>query len=291
VTEDGGVTFCDNLNLWTTSLASLALLKSEAVPESVLHRVADYVVSHQHESGGWAFSEHVAQTDTDTSAQCAQMLIQLNPERYAGPIARAHDYFLRLQRPDGGYPTYELAGDSETTMSANIALVQALSLDRRPALRGPIERALGFIRASQKPDGTFERSWSLCETYSMFRVNLALNGCRGLADARELGETQRRSLEYLLGNQHHDGGWGQTSSKASDALSTSYALLSLALLRRQVSPERIGMALRFLLSRQDEDTGEFISIPDVVGPRPIVFNIPLLSTIFPVMALRIVEQI
>jgi hypothetical protein len=51
------------------------------------------------------------------------------------------------------------------------------------------------------------------------------------------------------------------------------------------------MALRFLLSRQDEDTGEFISIPDVVGPRPIVFNIPLLSTIFPVMALRIVEQI
>jgi len=289
--EDGSVAFSDNLNLWTTSLGALALLKSEQVSEGAFHRIADYVVANQHASGGWAFSEHVAQTDTDTSSQCAQMLIQLDPKKYAATIARAHDYFLSLQRPDGGYPTYEVAADSEATMTANIMLVQALSLDSHPEVREPLLRALHFIRARQKPDGTFERSWSLCETYSIFRVNLALNSCRGLDDELEFSDIQQKSLDYLLGNQHEDGGWGQTSVKPSDALSTSYALLSLALLRRRVPPDRIANALKYMLSQQNELTGEFVSVPDVVGPRPIVFDIPLLSTIFPVMALRILEQL
>jgi prenyltransferase beta subunit len=288
---DGSVAFCDNLNLWTTSLAAIALLKSEQIADGVSHRIADYIVAGQHASGGWAFSEHVAQTDTDTSAQCAQMLVQLDPTRYAEPIARAHDYFLRLQRPDGGYPTYEVAADSEVTMTANILLVQALSVDRHPEVREPIHNALRFLRSRQKRDGTFERSWSLCETYSIFRVNLALNSCRGLDDEVEFSDIQRKSLDYLLGNQHEDGGFGQTNARPSDALSTSYALLSLALLRRHVPPENMAKAVKYMLSQQSEQTGEFISVPDVVGPRPIVFDIPLLSTIFPVMALRILEQL
>src|SRR5206468_4015237 len=108
--EDGGVAFCDNLNLWTTSLAGIALLNSEEINAAVLHRVADYIVARQQENGGWAFIEGVTQTDTDSSAQCAQMLLQLDPEKYKEPIARAQEYFLRLHRPDGGYPTYEVEG-------------------------------------------------------------------------------------------------------------------------------------------------------------------------------------
>ncbi len=289
--EDGSVTFSDNLNLWTTALGALALIKSDQISESVFRRIADYVVAGQHANGGWAFSERVAQTETDTSAHCAQMLIQLDPRRYAAPIARAHDYFLRLQRPDGGYPTYEVAADSEVTMTANILLVQALSIDYHPEVREPIHKALRFIRARQKPDGTFERSWSLCETYSIFRVNLALNSCRGLDEELHFSDIQQKSLDYLLDNQDEDGGWGQKTNKPSDALSTAYALLSLALLRRHVPPERIAKGLKYLLSQQNEETGEFVSVPDVVGPRPFVFDIPLLSTVFPVMALRILEQL
>lgn len=289
--EDGSVTFSDNLNLWTTALGALALMKSDQLSEGVFRRIADYLVAGQHANGGWAFSEHVAQTETDTTAHCAQMLIQLDPRRYAEPIARAHDYFLRLQRPDGGYPTYEVDADSEVTMTANILLVQALSIDSCPEVREPIKKALRFIRARQKPDGTFERSWSLCETYSIFRVNLALNSCRGLDNELPFSDIQQKSLDYLLDNQDEDGGWGQKSHKPSDALSTAYALLSLALLRRHVPPERIAKGLSYLLSQQNEVTGEFVSVPDVVGPRPFVFDIPLLSTIFPVMALRILEQL
>jgi prenyltransferase beta subunit len=290
--EDGGVAFTDNLNLWTTALAALALQRSKAIPEAVFHRIAEYFVARQQPNGGWAFSEDVNQTDTDTSSQCAQVLIQLDPERYAEPIARAHEYFLRLQRPDGGYPTYELAGESEITMAANIALVQSLCLDRRPDLRESIQKALAFVRARQKPDGTFERSWSLCDTYSIFRVNLALNGCRDADDdPAATAEVQQRALKYLLDNQYESGGWGQTSKHGADALSTAYGLLSLAILRRQVQRENIELAEKYLISQQDPATGEFTSVPDVVGPRPMVFNIPLLSTIFSVWALSVAENI
>lgn len=289
--DDGGVAFCDNLNLWTTALSAIALLNSQQVPPRALYGVADYIVARQEESGGWAFSENVAQTDTDTTAQCAQFLLQLDPVRYAGAIERAHEHFRCRQRPDGGYPTYEIAGDSEATMTANIVLVQSMCVDRHPDFRDRIRRALDFICALQSPEGTFERSWSLSEIYSIFRVNLAFNGCRGMVDTPAIDESQRRSASYLITTQHPDGGWGQTAAKPSDALSTSYALLTLALLRRQVPPNHFAAGLRFLVSQQDPVTGEIESIPDVVGPRPIVFDIPLLSTVFAAMAMRVVEQI
>lgn len=289
--DDGGVAFCDNLNLWTTALAAIALLNSQQIPPRALNGVADYVVARQQEGGGWAFSENVAQTDTDTTAQCAQFLLQLDPERYADAIERAHEHFRCRQRPDGGYPTYEIAGDSEATMTANIVLVQSMCLDRHPDFRERIRRGLEFICARQTPEGTFERSWSLSENYSIFRVNLAFNGCRGLVDSPAIDEAQRRSAAYLMSAQHLDGGWGHTLNKPSDALSTSYALLTLALLRRQVPPEHFARGLKFLVTQQNPVTGEVESIPDVVGPRPIVFNIPLLSTVFAAMAMRVVEQI
>jgi hypothetical protein len=35
-------------------------------------------------------------------------------------------------------------------------------------------------------------------------------------------------------------------------------------------------------------TGAFFSIPDLVGPRPILFDLPLLSTVFSLLALSFV---
>jgi prenyltransferase beta subunit len=288
--KDGGVAPTDNLHLWTTALGALALQRNHAPAESGLRRIAEYIVARQLSNGGWTFSEGMTQADTDTSSQCVQVLIELDAERYAEPIARAHEYFLDLRRPDGGYPTYERAGDSEVTMTANIALVQALCSDSQPYLRAPIQEALAFIRSRQKPNGTFERSWSLCETYSMFRVNLALDACRDVdGDPAASAETQQRALAYLLEHQHEDGGWGQTSEQAADALSTAYGLLSFRTLQRHVPQERIEKAEDYLISQQHPETGEFISIPDATGPRPFVIDIPLLSTVFAAWALAPVD--
>lgn len=289
--DDGGVAFCDNLNLWTTALAGIALLEGHELARPALHAVAEYIVSEQQISGGWAFSERVVQTDTDTTAQCAQLLLQLDRDLYAPSIEAAQAHFASRQRPDGGYPTYEVAGESEATMTANIAVIQALNLKAHPDQLARIERALSFLCEHQSPEGTFERSWSLSEHYSIFRVMYAFDACASLVVSPAIEEAKRKAARYIASTQRPDGGWGHTAQSPSDALSTSYALLSSALLGPLVPRSASLAGLDHLLSQQDSSTGEVRSIPDVVGPRPIVFNIPLLSTIFASMAFRAMQHV
>lgn len=65
--DDGGVAFCDNLNLWTTALAGLALFAGVDSTGPDGHTVAGYILAQQQRGGGWGFSEHVLQADTDTA--------------------------------------------------------------------------------------------------------------------------------------------------------------------------------------------------------------------------------
>lgn len=283
---DGGIPFCDNQNVWLTALTGLALQAGHA-SRDLLHPIADYLVSQQHENGGWSFTEDVVQTDTDDAANCLQVLLQLDPARYAGQIDRCLQFFSSLQHDDGGYPTYERVGEAEVTMTANVMLAKSLCVHLRPDLVPSIRRSADFLVERQLRDGRFEKSWSLCETYSIFRVLWALDTCEHVLQPNErLTNVRVRALHYLLESQHSDGGWGQSHFLPSDALSTAYALASIALIRptRQVDPARASSAMRFLASQQTS-TGEIVSIPDVAGPRPIIFDVPLLSTAFAVMAM------
>lgn len=279
--EDGGLPFCDNLNRWTSALAGLALCEAAPVTRPALGSVGHYLVSRQDSRGGWVFTEEVLQTDVDTSTQCAQFLLQLDARRYQDSIARAQRYLLGMQREDGGYPTYVREDSSEVTMTANAVLVQARGLPHDFSLRKPLERGLRFLVSRQHPDGSFERSWSLCETYSLFRVMWALEACEEAGLGQGLEATRASALRYLYAHQREDGSWGQTPGEPGDVLSTAYALAALAILR---SPERMSPAVDYLLSQQDE-RGAFPCRPDVVGPRPLVLDDPLLGTIFTVMAL------
>ncbi|HEX8823718.1 MAG TPA: prenyltransferase/squalene oxidase repeat-containing protein, partial [Archangium sp.] len=278
---DSSIPFIDNLNLWVTALSGLALSEVQGAPPSVLSRMGEYLATHQSDEGGWSFTENVVQNDTDTTAQCLMLLQELGEPRHAATLARGHRYLLERQRPDGGYPTYLSAGDSEVTMTACILQAQGRRLGGDPRLAEPIQQGLRYLVASQQPDGTFERSWSLCETYSIFRVMWALDACRPLVTATQ-GETIRQgALNYLLASQHADGSWGQTANEPGDVLSTAYAVSALSLMGHR---ERLPRALRYLLFRQSPD-GAMPSRPDQSGPRPFVYDEPLLGSIFSVIAL------
>jgi prenyltransferase beta subunit len=285
--EDGGIAFCDNQNVWLAALGGLALQTAGRITKPAQRTIADYLLSRQHLNGGWAFTEGVVQTDTDCSANSLQMLIELDPERYAMTIERGQEYFLRLQRPDGGYPTYEIEGESEVTMTANIVLAQSLWMEQDPRLLEPVRRACRYLVLRQKGDGRFEKSWSLSESYSIFRTLWALDKCRESVPELPLQSLYQSAAEYLLDTQHADGGWGQKDSLPSDGLSTAYSLSALCIARRYLPIEaaRIDRAVSHLVSQQDPESGEFFSVPDLVGPRPIPFDVTLLSTVFSALAL------
>jgi hypothetical protein len=287
--EDGGIPFIDNQHVWVNALAGLTLQAHDVYPD-VQDEVASYLAYRQHLNGGWAFTDDVFQTETDSTANVVQLLLQQDRQRYAPVVDRALEYFRGLQREDGGYPTYERAGESEITMTANVLLVQNLCVGRHPDLEPDVRRACNFILERQRSDGRFEKSWSVCETYSIFRVLWALDGYAATTDAPRVEMTRARALRYLRESQNENGGWGQGAGQPSDALSTAYALASLGLLKNwfPVEPVRLYRGLSYLLSQQDQVTGAFVSIPDLVGPRPIPFDLPLLSTVFSLLALSFV---
>jgi squalene-hopene/tetraprenyl-beta-curcumene cyclase len=291
--NDGGMPFIDNQDIWVSCVAGLALQAADCGAQPEIHdQLAQFIVNRQHENGGWSFTDGVTQTDTDVTANCVQMLCQHNGARYAVNIQRALHYLARLQRPDGGYPTYEREGESEATMTANVLLAQNLAATHDPDLSAKMLQAARYLANRQRPDGSFEMSWSRSEAYSIFRVLWALDVYPRTQLALSQSGLFNRSFNRLIQTQRPDGGWGQSPGLASDALSTAYAVGALCLLSRQhlMEPHTISRAVAFLLSQQDPETGAFYSVPDVAGPRPIPFNTPLLSTIWCLLALSFVES-
>jgi prenyltransferase beta subunit len=286
--DDGGIPFCD-IPLFDTALAGLALL--EAPSRHVPDGLTDYLLARQAPNGAWCFHEEMVQTDVDTTTQVLQVLTQLADRRHEEAVERARCYLLEMQRPDGGWPTYVRDGDSEVTMTANAVLSLSLGSRNTPHLREPIRRGLALLVARQREEGTFERSWSLSETYSIFRVIWASRVAEAAGvleehEARDVRGMCQRALAYLRAHQREDGSWGQSARRPGDVLSTAYGLAGLALMGQR---EHLDAAVRFLLSRQTQE-GDFPTEPDMVGPRPFVYDDPLLGTLFCLISLGMVAR-
>ncbi len=276
---DGGIPFIAGLEIFCTATAGLALVQAGA-RKSLLHRMADYLMGQQQPNGGWAYAEDVEQTDVDDTAYCLEFLRALDPVRHSHAITRAEAYLVDMQGRDGGFPTFVAGSKPEIAMTAGALNALGPGAKQHAAV---ITRGIRYITDNQKADGTFERSWSLSETNAIFRVLLALRLLpEGDSELRLTAELAREySLDYLRRSQNVDGGWGQRAGDASDTISTSYALIALSHFDEPATLER---GVRYIVRQQQAD-GRFLSIPDQAGPRPIAWNVPILSDIFALLAL------
>lgn len=285
--RDGGFPFLTGMEIFCTAVAGLALAGAGHGDARALARMADYLARQQQVDGGWAFGEGLEQTDVDDTVYCLEFLQSVRQRRYAGHASRAISYLLTLPGSDGGFPTFAAGATSEIAMTA--AAVGALSCATPPD-HVPAEilcNGVRYILDHQRDDGTFERSWSLCETNAIFRVMAALRRFRAhrageAAQPLEAGIDQvvARSLQYLRDAQNDDGGWGQAAGASSDVLSTSYALIALAQIGDRAT---LQSGLRYLIASQ-QPHGGFVSIPDQTGPRPIPFDVPILANVFALVA-------
>lgn len=145
-----------------------------------------------------------------------------------------------------------------------------------------IKRAIGYIHASQRPEGGWFGSWGVCFTYAtMFALeSLALNG-----ESYETSSRVRRACDFLLDKQMADGGWGESwkacevghwvDHERSQVINTAWAVMAL-LIAECPDHEAIKRGCRLLMSRQ-ERTGEW-KLEAIVGlqrsseRRPSVVN-------------------
>lgn len=280
--EDGGFPFVVHLQHWCTSTAGIALAAAGGPPD-VLRRMARSLAAHDVDearrslclslsrgeplAGGWSIGPEVAQNDVDCTSCILEFLHAEDPVAHGHLVRRGVDALLAVQGADGGFPTYVAGAASEPCMTA--AAVNALA--PHPSTAAARERALAYLAGSQQPHGGFEPGWSRSRLHAMFRARLA--ACTADPTDRRTARMAERIERSVRETQNPDGGWGMQPGDPSDDISTAYGLIVMC---HGTGARPVGRALSWLLAQQGADGG-FGGPPDMVGPRPFPYHIPVLT--------------
>ena len=254
--------------IWDTALACHALLEvggeralAEAkraldwlIPKQVLDLRGDWISQRPNvRPGGWAFQYANAHyPDVDDTAVVAMALDRVQDAGqgdYAGAIDRAREWIVGMQSVNGGWGAFD--ADNEYYYLNNIPFADHGALLDPPtedvsarclsmlAQLGNIksaaaERALAYLRRSQRPDGSWYGRWGMNYIYGTWSVLSALNAAAIAPEPPEV----RKAVEWLAAIQNPDGGWGEDGSSykldyhgyeaaPSTASQTAWAVLGL----------------------------------------------------------------
>ena len=277
--DDGGVPFIADEDTWVTCLSAHIL--AEARPSTCdLNAVARYLISEQRPDGGWAYSQGVRQTDADDTSISLTFLSQHDPLAHREAIRQAQWYLLALQNEDGGFPTFARGAASEAEITAKAILAFRASSDM--FFQSRIDRAWRWLAAAQRSDGSFRAEWKLCATYPALHV---LSATKTPEQTPLITKIRGGTAEFLRSWRQPNGGWGLRPDDPNvHLLSTAYAIAGLATNIAEISRTEFSRSVSLLLEMQASDGG-FYSSGDSLGPRPFVYDVPLLASIYSLLAL------
>ncbi len=193
-------------------------------------RGVDWLLSMQNRDGGWAaydvdidnqvltrlpFADHNAMLDpscADITARVIELLGTLGYRADHPSIARALDYLLRTQEPEGCW--YGRWGVNY--IYGTWQVLQGLRALEFPMDHPAIERALGWLESTQQLSGAWGET---CKSYDEPALkgtgeptpSQTAWGTLGLiAAGRALSPAVRRGIDYLVRAQLPDGSWNES---------------------------------------------------------------------------------
>jgi squalene-hopene/tetraprenyl-beta-curcumene cyclase len=231
--------------IWDTALAANALIESGLRPDDpALVRAGDWLLAKQvlvpgdwqvkrpHvQPGGWAFQySNDYYPDLDDTAMVLMALEKirgLDPDRTRLAKERGVGWFLGMQNADGGWASFDADNDrlylnnipfadhgalldpaTEDLTGRGLELLGTLGYPRELEA---VERAIHFIRHTQRHDGPWWGRWGVNYLYGTWSVLRGL-GAIGV-DPRH--EYVQRAVRWLQRRQNADGGWGETCESYS----------------------------------------------------------------------------
>ena len=316
--------------VWDTSLAANALVESDLPTDHpALVKAAEWMLGKQilvagdwqvkrpHvQPGGWAFQYgNDFYPDLDDAAMVLMALEKIrgvDADRVRLAKERGVGWFLGMQNVDGGWASFD--ADNNRLYLNNIpfadhgALVDPSTEDltgRGLELLGTlgyprdleaVERAIHFIRRSQRHDGPWYGRWGVNYIYGTWSVLRGL-GAIGV-DPRH--EYVQRAVRWLLRRQNPDGGWGETcESYAKPELAgigeslpsqTAWALLGLFAAGQTTGPA-IERGIGYLLATQRADGSWEDPFWNGTGfPRVFYLKYDLYAKYFPLWALGVYRR-
>ena len=318
--RDGGCREALNLNVWDTALSIIALTEVSATHNEVKSResefpptneltdkvkyAAQWLVNHQNEDGGWAFSglgdcrgevTSPLPSDADDTALGTLALIRsllvgspIDQETLDGSVHRGIAWLKTQQGRDGSWSTYQPGQGDVGCVSITAHAIEALlAVDRSdipdiPNVHSAMNAGIHWLRKQINRDGYWRDLWLAKDTYGTACAIIALTKV-GLKNVPEV----QRGIEWLEHTQNADGGWGEdmfgnpTESTVEQTAWSTYALL---LANPEKSAAEQGVA--FLLKHQREDGSwpeQCVGIYwEIIGG----YADPIYASVFPILALN-----
>jgi squalene-hopene/tetraprenyl-beta-curcumene cyclase len=306
--------------VWDTAWAMLALRKAGIPREhAALRNAVNWLLAEQISGGGdwnvkvpfdgcggWAFEfDNDIYPDVDDTAVVVLALLESgDPARVAKPVADAVRWCRAMRSRSGAWAAF----DKDNTR----ALVYKLPFADFGAMLDPpsedvtahviemlagvgcgvddadIPRALAYLRATQRPWGSWYGRWGVNHIYGTWCVVSALVALRTGADMVSDAAAWVRRV------QNPDGGWGESchsyvdESFAGVGISTpsqtAWAMLTLQLAERGDDPA-CARGRAFLLERQRDGTWDEPEHTGTGFPGDFYINYHLYRHVFPTLAL------
>ncbi len=324
--DRGDETYCQPClsPIWDTALAAHALAEAGEteraaaaatwlLPRQILDVAGDWASNAPGvRPGGWAFQyANPHYPDVDDTAVAGMILHRLNRPAYELSIARAREWVLGMQSSNGAWGAFDINNNNEylnhipfadhgalldpptedVTARCVSFLAQLGYAEDQPA----IARAVAYLRATQKPDGSWFGRWGTNYIYGTWSVLCALNAA-GLPPE---DPAMARASAWLLSKQRPDGGWGEDCESYGDAppgefhgpaaqslpSQTAWAMLGL-MAAGQARHPAVARAAAYLQSVQDTQ-GSWTEAPyNAVGfPRVFYLKYHGYPRFFPLQAL------
>ncbi len=317
--RDGGCREALNLNVWDTALSIIALTEMYATHnESGKHpsknipltdeltdkvkSAAQWLINHQNEDGGWAFSglrDSTLPSDADDTALGTLALIRsllvgspMDREALDNSVHRGITWMQTQQVRDGSWSTYQPGQGDVGCVSITAHAIEALlAFDQSdipdiPHVREAMIAGVYWLRKQIHRDGYWRDLWLAKDTYGTACAIAAFVKV-GLKNAPEV----ERGVAWLERTQNADGGWGEdmfgnpTESTVEQTAWSTYALLL-------ANPENTAAerGIAFLLKHQREDGSWFEQCVGIYWEIIGGYADPIYASVFPILALNQLSQ-
>lgn len=144
-------------------------------------------------------------------------------------VDRALTWFCQTQEPDGSWNAEKWGGNArfEVALTALPLLALLHSAEPGPERVAAIDRASGWLRKQQTPEGSFGPEFQGA-SYNQSIATLALLQIHQRFPVLELKEPLDAAVATILARQTRDGGWGYLRSPLADRSITMWHLKALA---------------------------------------------------------------
>ena len=313
--RDGGCREALNLNVWDTALSIIALTevyathnesgkhpsKNTPPTDEITNKVrsaAQWLINHQNEDGGWAFSglgDSTLPSDADDTALGTLALIRsllvgspIDREALDNSVHRGITWMKTQQVRDGSWSTYQPGQGDVGCVSITAHAIEALlAFDQSdipdiPYAREAMIAGIYWLRKQINRDGYWRDLWLAKDTYGTACAIAAMVKV-GLKNVPEI----QRGIEWLEQTQNADGGWGEdmfgnpTESTVEQTAWSTYALLL-------ANPENTAAerGIAFLLKHQREDGSWLEQCVGIYWEIIGGYADPIYASVFPILALN-----